>query len=104
MEALVRSMSETYMQGARVGGFQIGSYPDRVQGTEFVEAAEEKYKRNYALRTCLALQQADPETFKQVFGDLATCVYKAGAFADANFDMWKITWPRNLASAIATFG
>ena len=89
---------------AMAGRFQIGSYPDTVTGTPFVEMTEEKYKRRYAVGVCMALQKADPQTFNSVFGSLENCVRQAGAFADFNFDKWKISWPTNLSTAIATFG
>jgi hypothetical protein len=86
---------------------QIGEYPDRVQGTQFVEAAEEKYKLNYAVNTCIALREADPRGFEETFGPgeqgFRNCVLKAGAFADYNFDMWKVKWPAALRTRIATF-
>jgi len=85
-------------------GIQLGSYPDRVQGTEFVEAAEEQYKLRYALAICNALKQADPQTFNEFFGgSMEECVRRASAFADYNFDMWKVNWSKRLASSIALF-
>ena len=87
---------------------QVGDYPDRIQGTPFVEAAEEKYKLNYAINTCLALKEADPKGFEETFGageqGLRNCALKAGAYADYNFDMWKVNWPSSLRTRIATFG
>jgi hypothetical protein len=87
---------------------QIGSYPDTVQGTPFVEQAEEKYKLRYALGVCTALREADPKGFEETFGagdaGLRNCALKAGAYADRNFDTWKIKWPTALRAQIATFG
>lgn len=83
---------------------QIGSYPDRVSGPEAVEALEEKYKAKYAIGVCNALRQYAPETFQREFGgDMSRCVYQAGAYADFNFDTWKVNWPSALATRIATF-
>jgi len=87
--------------------YQIGSYPDTVQGTPFTEAAEEKYKASYAIGVCLALKEADPKGFEETFGageaGLRACAMKAGAYADRNFDAWKIKWPSSLRTRIATF-
>lgn len=82
---------------------QVGSYPDAVQGTPFVEAAEEKYKIKYAVGVCLALRESDPEGFNRMFGSFDECVRQAGAFADRNFDMWKVKWPKTLAAQIKAF-
>lgn len=88
-------------------GYQVGSYPDMVQGTPYVEAIEERYKVKYALGICQALREADPKGFEETFGageaGLRNCVYKAGAFADRNFDMWKIKWPTALRAYISAF-
>jgi len=89
--------------GVNPTGIQLGSYPDRIQGTEFVEAAEEKYKLRYALAVCNALKEADPQTFNEYFGSMEECVRRASAFADYNYDMWKVNWPKRLASSIALF-
>ena len=82
----------------------IGEYPDRVQGTPFVEAIEEKYKMKYAVAVCNALKEADPQTFNQYFGgSMEECVRAASRFADFNFDLWKVKWPKGLAGSIAAF-
>ncbi len=85
----------------------VGSYPDTVVGTPFVEQAEEKYKLRYALGICTALKEADPKGFEEVFGageaGLRNCALKAGAYADRNFDMWKIKWPTAMRAYISTF-
>lgn len=86
-----------------VSGFPIGSYPDTVQGTPFVEAAEEKYKVKYAIGVCLALREADPEGFQREFGSMEACIRSASAAGDAFFDMWKIKWPVALRNRIAAF-
>jgi hypothetical protein len=89
------------------GGIPVGSYPDSVQGTPFVEAAEEKYKMRYALGVCTALKEADPKGFEETFGagevGLRNCALKAGAYADRNFDVWKVKWPTSLRAQIAAF-
>lgn len=95
-------MSMQYTQMAPKG-VVVGSYPDTVQGTPYVEAAEEKYKLRYAIGVCNALRQADPKTFEETFGSMENCLRQAGAFADFNFDAWKIRWPQNLALRIASF-
>jgi hypothetical protein len=86
----------------------VGNYPDTVQGTPFVEQAEEKYKLRYALGVCTALREADPKGFEDTFGagdaGLRNCALKAGAYADRNFDMWKVKWPTALRAQIAAFG
>ncbi|MEM3426414.1 MAG: hypothetical protein QXI42_11540 [Thermoproteota archaeon] len=82
----------------------VGSYPDTVQGSPAAEAAEEKYKLKYAIGVCTALREYDPKAFQEMFGgDMNTCIRKAGAFADLNFDMWKVKWGPSLASRIASF-
>lgn len=87
------------------GGVRVGSYPDTVAGSEAAEAAEEKYKVSYAIGVCDALRRYDPKAFQEMFGgDFNQCVYKAGAFADLNFDSWKSKWGPKLASRIAVFG
>lgn len=84
--------------------YQIGSYPDAVVGTEAMEAVEEKYKAKYALGVCNSLKTLAPDVFQREFGgDMATCVYRAGAYADLNFDTWKIKWPTALAGRIGAF-
>jgi hypothetical protein len=90
------------------GTIPVGSYPDAVQGTQFVEQIEEKYKLRYALGVCTALREADPKGFEETFGageaGLRNCALKASAYADRNFDMWKIKWPAALRAQIASFG
>jgi len=86
----------------------VGSYPDSIQGTPFVEMAEEKYKLRYALGVCTALREADPKGFEETFGagdaGLRNCALKAGSYADRNFDIWKVKWPTALRAQIAAFG
>ena len=81
----------------------IGEYPDRVQGSPYVEAVEEKYKLKYAVAVCNALKEADPATFNQHFGSMEECIRAASRYADFNFDTWKVKWPRGLAGNIAAF-
>lgn len=83
--------------------YPIGSYPDTVQGTPFVEAAEEKYKVKYAVGVCIALREADPEGFAREFGSMENCVRAASAAGDAFFDMWKVKWPTALRERIKAF-
>lgn len=83
--------------------YTLGSYPDAVQGTPYVEAAEEKYKLRYAIGVCSALKEADPEEFNRTFGSMEECIRQASAFADKNFDMWKVKWPKALAYQIKVF-
>lgn len=82
--------------------YQIGEYPDRIQGTPYVEQLEEKYKLKVAIGICNALKEADPETLRQL-GGMEECVRAASRWADYNFDMWKINWPRRLGQAISAF-
>jgi len=82
----------------------VGSYPDRITGNEYMEALEEKYKVKYAVGVCNALRQLDPKTFQETFGSFEECVRRAGAFADFNFDGWKVNWPTKLAASIKAFG
>lgn len=80
----------------------LGEYPDRVQGTPYVEQIEEKYKLKVAIGICNTLREADPETFRAL-GGFEECVRAASRWADYNFDMWKINWPKNVGAAIAAF-
>lgn len=81
---------------------QLADYPDRVQGTPYVEQVEEKYKLKVAIGICNALREADPETFRSL-GGFDECVRAASRWADYNFDMWKINWPKSVGAAIAAF-
>ena len=80
----------------------LGEYPDRVQGTPYVEQVEEKYKLKVAIGICNALREADPETLSSL-GGFEECVRAASRWADYNFDMWKINWPKKVGAAIAAF-
>ncbi|MEZ0319744.1 MAG: hypothetical protein ABWK05_07125 [Pyrobaculum sp.] len=87
-----------------LGQMVVGSYPDTVQGSPAVEAAEERYKLKYAVGVCTALREYDPKAFQEYFGgSMEACVRQAGAFADLNFDMWKIKWGPGIAGRIAAF-
>lgn len=81
---------------------QIAEYPDRIQGTPYVEQVEEKYKLKVAIGICNALREADPETFNSL-GGFEECVRAASRWADYNFDMWKVNWPKRVGASIAAF-
>jgi hypothetical protein len=81
-----------------LGELRFANVPDTVTGSEVVEAAEEVYKANYAMRTCDFIKTAFPEQFKVMFRSFEDCVYQLSAGADIAFDKWKTAYPSGIAT------
>jgi hypothetical protein len=77
---------------------RIANVPDAVTGSEVVEAAEERYKYRYAMRTCDYMRTAFPDQFKNMFKSYEECVYQLSAGADIGFDKWKTAYPSGIAT------